>query len=532
MTPEASGENLEERRLALQKALDEGKPRAARNASGQFATPTALALDILEYAKALCPAQRRIRFLDPAIGTGAFFSALRAVFPPSQVAAAAGYEIDRHYAVPAAAFWKGTELVLRQEDFTRAVAPSGAGAYDLVICNPPYVRHHHIASSDKPRLKNQVRLVAGMEASGLAGLYCYFLGLSHAWMAPGALAGWLIPSEFMDVNYGASIKQYLLDKVTLLHIHRFDPHDVQFGDALVSSVVVWLRNRRPPADHHVRLSFGGSLLRPRQERRMPAAAMRGNRKWTNFNGSGQPDESPTLGDFFTIKRGVATGGNGFFILTEEEIRRRRLPREVFRPILPGPRHVAEGKILAGPQGIPKLSRRLFLLDCRLAPDEVRRRHPQLWAYLEEGREQGVSERYICRHRTPWYAQERRPAAPFVCTYMGRTRREGSLPFRFILNYSQATAANVYLMLYPQRHVTMRLERVAGLREEVWDVLRTISPQAMLGEGRVYGGGLHKLEPQELGNVPTAKLAQLFPAATPAGAQEDLFDRPIAAVAGG
>ena len=144
----------------------------------------------------------------------------------------------------------------------------------------------------------------------------------------------------------------------------------------------------------------------------------------------------------------------------------------------------------------------------------------------------MSERYICRHRTPWYAQERRPAAPFVCTYMGRTRREGSLPFRFILNCSRATAANVYLMLYPQRHVAMRLERVAGLREEVWDVLRTISPQAMLGEGRVYGGGLHKLEPQELGNVPTAKLARLFPAASSAGTQEDLFGRSVAAVASG
>jgi hypothetical protein len=42
----------------------------------------------------------------------------------------------------------------------------------------------------------------------------------------------LIPSEFMDVNYGAAVKRYLLNKVTLLHIHRFDPHDVQFGDAL------------------------------------------------------------------------------------------------------------------------------------------------------------------------------------------------------------------------------------------------------------------------------------------------------------
>ena len=54
-------------------------------------------------------------------------------------------------------------------------------------------------------------------------------------MADDGLAAWLIPSEFMDVNYGRAIKEYLLNQVTLLRIHRFDPSDVQFNDALVSS---------------------------------------------------------------------------------------------------------------------------------------------------------------------------------------------------------------------------------------------------------------------------------------------------------
>jgi len=84
-----------------------------------------------------------------------------------------------------------------------------------------------------------------MKLSGLAGLYGRFIGLSHAWLAPDAISCWLVPSEFMDVNYGLAIKWYLLDRVTLLHIHRFDPGDLQFADALVSSAIVCFRNTAP-----------------------------------------------------------------------------------------------------------------------------------------------------------------------------------------------------------------------------------------------------------------------------------------------
>ena len=179
----------ETRRLALQAGLDATKNQADRNRMGQFATPTELAQEILEYAKAHLDDTEAVRFIDPAIGTGAFYSALLRMFPKDRVAGAVGYEIDPHYGQPAADLWDGTALDLRLEDFTSAVAPSDGERFNLLICNPPYVRHHHIASKEKGRLKALTLEACGIEVNGLAGLYCYFLGLSHQWMADGGTRG-------------------------------------------------------------------------------------------------------------------------------------------------------------------------------------------------------------------------------------------------------------------------------------------------------------------------------------------------------
>ena len=44
-------------------------------------------------------------------------------------------------------------------------------------------------------------------------------------------------------------------------------------------------------------------------------------------------------------------------------------------------------------------------------------------------------------------------------------------------------------------------------------LNTINPEVLLGEGRVYGGGLHKLEPKELNNVSVSRISELLPEKT-------------------
>lgn len=517
-------EILEQNRIKLQNRLDAGKTLIERNRLGQFATPTPLALEILQYAKNILPDNVELRFLDPAIGTGAFYSALITVFPKQRIAEAVGIEFDPYYGKPASELWRNTSLTVKIADFTHE-PPSPR--FNILICNPPYVRHHHMENGYKLRLQTRMNEATGMKISGLAGLYCHFLGLSHAWMADGGIAGWLIPSEFMNVNYGKTLKNYLLSKVTLLHIHRFDPNDTQFADALVSSAIVWFRKSRPPKNHSVMFSFGGTLLKPKLARHISINNLLHESKWTRFpNSDVRTDVSiPTLADFFQIKRGIATGDNSFFILDSKEIASRNLPMEVFQPILPSPRYLTGNEVLSDKSGLPLIDRKLFLLNMRLSEDEIENRFPTLASYLKHGKSLGIHERYICKHRNPWYSQENRPPAPIVCTYMGRGSVKREMPFRFILNKSRATVANVYLAMYPKPLLKRAIDNDSKLIQKIWVVLNQIEPERLLGEGRVYGGGLYKLEPSELSSVDANSIANLIPGykLSPKGGQISLFD---------
>jgi hypothetical protein len=504
----------EEVRQEIQRNIDNTKVQEERNRLGQFATEWKLAQEILTYASRLIPSDQAVSFLDPAFGTGAFYSALLRTIPRRLLQRAKAFEIDASYGNAARKLWDGTPLDLEINDFTIVKPPDETARYNLVICNPPYVRHHHLKASEKIRLHDLAKESAGVKLSGLSGLYCYFLCISHRWMVPGAIAGWLIPSEFMDVNYGREVKRYLLERVTLLRIHRFNPEDTQFKDAYVSSTVVWFKNVPPADDGGVDFTYGGSLTFPELVQTISVKQLRVASKWTAYpyiSGKNLTEAHNRLSDFFEVKRGLATGSNEFFIMSKREAEERGLPPECLRPILPPPRALDTERVEADETGSPLLKEKLVLLDCSLSEQAIQARYPGLWAYLEEGKEAKIDRRYLCQHRIPWYSQEKRPASPFLCTYMGRKGTKRGKPFRFVLNLSKATAANVWLMLYPREEIEPKLNGNRALMEEILKALSEISPSDLLGSGRVYGGGLYKLEPSELGNVPADAVASLLKA---------------------
>ena len=494
-------EERENARQFEQSLLDTSKSKVVRNKLGQFATPPQLATEIVENTWKYVSEEDRLSILEPACGTGAFISAILRTKDRRKLSIRA-YEIDDDVEKIARQLWQDEHSKILLADFTK-LTPNEDDLVDLLISNPPYSRHHHIENSHKLWLRATAKAVTGIEPSGLAGLYCYFILLAHQWLRPGAVSAWLIPTEFMDVNYGTAIKDYLLQKVSLLRIHSFDNAESLFNDALVSSSIVWFRNQVSSTHGCCECTLGQSISKPQLVRTIKYSDLALTKKWTGLfsyhvHVEGN-EKSVSLSDLFRVSRGIATGSNAFFVLDESKIRKLRLTHEFLTPVLPSSKYIKDNVIRSDQQGLPILEKRLFLLNCDIDKDLLEEKHSTLHTYLKRGEQRGLPSKYLCSRRKPWYSQESRAPAPIVFTYMGRTSRKRS-PFRFIRNHSLATATNVYLMLYPTPKFNELLEEDPQLIDYVWEILGRIPFSRLKKEGRSYGGGLHKIEPKELGNL--------------------------------
>lgn len=325
----------------------------------------------------------------------------------------------------------------------------------------------------------------------------------------------------MYTNYGKALREYLLEHVTLLRLHTFAPEDVQFDDALVSSCIVTYRKAPPPPDAEVEVTEGryGASGFGRKRR---CAELSPTSKWI-FK---EPTETGascgvTVGDLFRATRGIATGNNGFFVLDEQRVLQTGIEREALTPLLPGPRFLRDTIIDADGEGEPKIEKRRYLLSLDVPPDEVKRRFPRAYQYLQEGERAGVPSGSLCKMRKLWYQQEKRDPPRYLISYMGRANPATGQSVRFFLNRSKGIVTNGFICLYPKPFLVDLLRGRPDREAELLACLNAIPPGHVEAAGRQYGGGLKKIEPRELSMVTLDNLPNWL---RMPDRQPDLFER--------
>lgn len=503
-----SASDQEAERFRRQKEVDASKSLPERNVNGQYSTPFELAHVMVGQAlrdRHWQSGDGAVHVFEPACGSGVFLSALLAI-PHAPAFLFTGVERDPDYADICKSVFASKKVRIVEGDFfivseTEAFQASA----DVLVANPPYVRHHHLAFEDKLRLQSRVLRELGIQISGLSGLYVYFILLADRLLRAGAVASWLIPGEFLYTNYGKALREYLLKRVTLLRLHTFASEDVQFDDALVSSCIVTYRKAPPPADAEFEVTegrYGASGF----GRKWRCAELSSFSKWV-FKEQSEKGKSQgvTVGDLFRVTRGIATGNNGFFVLDEEHVSMAGIERDALTPLLPGPRFLRDAVIDADDQGEPQIEKRRYLLSLDAQPEEVERRYPRAYQYLREGERAGVPSGGLCKMRKLWYQQEKREPPQYLVSYMGRANPVTGQSVRFFLNRSKGIATNGFICLYPRPFLVDLLSGRPDRETELLACLNAVPPGHVDAAGRQYGGGLKKIEPRELSVMTVEKL---------------------------
>lgn len=460
---------------------------SSRREMGQVVTPVLVARWMAQWVMEANP--RLI--LDPALGPGVFAMAAAEVVAarrqhrhkqgrPFVPARLDGFEIDRTIAVPK----PGKRLInlrVRHEDFLGARLKP---CYDAILANPPYIRHHDMGYGEKDFAPFDK--LCGGRISRKTNLYGLFLLRIWSLLAAGGRAAVITPAEWLNADFGVFLKRYLLAQNAIDGVIHFDRAARIFEGALTTACIVLLRRGRKADESirlipiatvnelgHVRLDSGAVIARDR---------ISANAKWTPLF-EGPAVVSPSrwrLGDIASCSRGIATGANDYFTMCESKRRRLGIDLRDVVPCITRARQITGDRLtIRGLNDLKAADEPIFLLRPR----------PKLTSsvakFLEQGRRQRISRRYLPMHRPVWYRPEVRRAAPILAPVFSRG------DFRFVLNEADVLTLTAYHGIYLHDPARKKVARL-------FEYLNSPAAQAALQRHRrIYGGGLLKVEPRDV-----------------------------------
>jgi hypothetical protein len=126
-----------------------------------------------------------------------------------------------------------------------------AGAFDMIVGNPPYVRHEGRLSPAEGFQQNLAETL-GLARSdkriarlvcGRADLYATFFVLAISAVRPGGVVAFITSDSWLDTRFGVDLQSIALECCEQLTIHG-EPNERAFGAAGVNTVITVMRRRR------------------------------------------------------------------------------------------------------------------------------------------------------------------------------------------------------------------------------------------------------------------------------------------------
>lgn len=415
--------------------------------------------------------------LDPAFGLGIFCRSLMKINKRIKVT---GYDIDDiilNYAKKNFASQNDSVSICKQD----YLESSWCKKYDGIICNPPYLKFHDY---DNVRYISDVNSHLGTKLNGFTNIYTLFLLKSISQLKEGGRLAYIIPSEFLNSDYGVEVKKALIESGTLKHVIIVDFTECPFDDALTTASILFCE--KSECEENVRFSIIKKISDLsscfHNYKSYSLDHLDANVKWKQYYEQTSASNYQNLVPFKTfakVTRGIATGANNYFTFNLSKLddfnieERYVLPcichsQDVNTPIFTSD----DFKLLA------KGNKNVFLFNGCAAKDDLAVNH-----YIELGEQLEINKRYLTASRSPWYSIENRPPSPIWVSVFNRSG------LRFVRNEANVHNLTTFHCVYNNEIIDT-------------DVLfaylvTSVAKQIFLDNSRQYGNGLIKFEPNDL-----------------------------------
>jgi adenine-specific DNA-methyltransferase len=468
-----------------------------RKKFAQFFTPLTIANFM---AKWLLGNPNLKTVLEPAYGLGIFSRALLAHKSDLHIK---GFEIDPvMFATATALFAKQKNITLQLADYMQH---DWENKYGGIICNPPYFKFHDY---DNKTIIKQLEDKISCKLTGFSNLYTLFLLKSISQLDVNGRAAYIVPSEFLNSDYGKRVKSHLINSKTLRHIIVIHFAENVFAQALTTACILLLANDNQ--SEVVQFNYLNSVTELVELEKTIAVyphyltssacfnfnELNPDIKWRCYYQKQNALKYKNLvpfSNYAKTMRGIATGANQYFIFTQAKAHQFTIPECYLLPCICKAADVKAAFFTEESFDLlKKLNKKVFLLNSP-HPDSDTVKN-----YLTQGEQQGIHKKYLTASRKPWYALENRPSAPIWISVFNRTG------LRFIRNEAGISNLTTFHGIYPNP---------ANLMTENIDLLfayllTDMAKELFADNRREYGNGLQKFEPNDINNAQMVDLNSL------------------------
>ena len=470
----------------LGEALTALRSAAERRRRGAIYTPPELVAAMSDWG-----ARRTVtRVVDPGAGSGRFLTAAGRRLPDAELVAVDTDPLALTLcAANAAVLGLAARTRVVRGDFRRVKLRDHAGS-TLFLGNPPYVRHHELGAADKRWLVTAAARL-GVKASRLAGLHAHFFVRVAELARPGDAGAFVTAAEWLDVNYGALVRELFLEKLGGARLHLIAPDARPFANAETTAAIACFE----PGTRLARIGFRevasltalGSLDAGKS---LPRERWTTSSRWSGLGGEAphRPADHVELGELFHVHRGQVTGMNAVWIAGPHT---RDLPESVHFSAVTRARELFHaGGVLEDATALRRVVDLPAELDALPADERA-----VVERFLDAARRAGADRGFIARHRRAWWSVGLRAPAPILATYMARR------PPAFVRNACGVRHINIAHGLYPR----------APMSERMLDAIaRYLTEHTSASSGRTYAGGLTKFEPNEMARLLVPRPDVLLP----------------------